>query len=111
MALSLPRKIILRQFGFSGGQPWFIENTPGAIHQGTVCADLADPQRAVLSRSNYGMELLGHGWAHLDYADYGDGSLCHEVFANAEREKASAGVPTRATIEGQPQDTEVKEHD
>ena len=30
LALTLLGKIISRQFGYFGSQPWFIENTPGA---------------------------------------------------------------------------------
>ena len=45
---------------------------------------------------NYGMDLLGHGWVHLDYADYGDGTLTDEEFAKAERERDQSKVVTRA---------------
>jgi len=115
LALSLLDKIISRQFGYFGGQPWFIENTPG------VQFIKEDYERHPFVRTylipasgfvgvNYGLELTESGWVHLDYADYGDGSLSDEEFAKAERERERARIVTRAMIEAQQQDAKGKQH-
>jgi hypothetical protein len=109
-ALSLLGKIISRQFGYFGGQPWFIENTPGAQFIKADCENHPFVRTYLIPASgfvgvNYGMEFLGAGWVHLDYADYGDGSLSDEEFAKGVRERDPARVVTRAMIEAQQQDT------
>ncbi|WP_156938227.1 hypothetical protein [Mesorhizobium sp. WSM3626] len=111
LALTLLGKIISRQFGYFGGQPWFIEDTPGAQFIKTEYENHPFVRIYLIPASgfvgvNYGMEFLGSGWVHLDYADYGDGSLSDEEFAKAERERDPAKVVTRAMIEAQ--DTKMK---
>ena len=71
--------------------------------------DLSDPGERFRRDQVHGMELLGPGWVHLDYTDYGDGLLSDEEFAKAERERDPAKVVTRAMIEAQ--DTKGKGHD
>lgn len=115
LALSLLGKIISRQFGYFGGQPWFIENTPGAQFIKADYENHPFVQTYLIPASgfvgvNYGMELMRSGWVHLDYADYGDGSLSDEEFAKAVRERDPARVVTRAMIEAQRQDAKEKEH-
>ena len=109
LALSLLDNIISRQFGYFGGQPWFIENTPGSqfVKEGYEMHPFVRTYLIPVSGFvgvNYGMELTGSGWVHLDCADYGDGSLSDEEFAKAERERDPARIVTRAMIEAQQQD-------
>lgn len=104
LALTLLGKIIARQFGYFGGQPWFIENTPGAQFIKAEYENHPFVRTYLIPASgfvgvNYGIELLGAKWVHLDYEDYGDGSLSDEEFAMAERKRDPAKVVTRAMIE------------
>ncbi len=97
--------IIAKQFGYFGGQPWFIEITPGA--QFLMRAYESNPfvRAYIIPRSGfvgplYGMELSREGhWMHLDYADYGDGELSDEEFAKQYRERDHTKVVTREMIE------------
>jgi hypothetical protein len=105
-ALTLLGKIISRQFGYFGGQPWFIANTPGVQFIKSSFETHPFVRTYLIPASgfvgvNYGMDLLGSGWVHLDYADYGDGTLTDEEFANAERERDPKKVVTRAMIEAE----------
>ncbi len=105
-ALTLCGKIISRQFGYFGGQPWFIANTPGtqliksSFETHPFVRTYLIPASGFVG-ANYGMELLGPGWVHLDNADYGDGALTDEEFAKAVRERDPTKVVTRAMIEAQ----------
>ncbi|WP_321337161.1 hypothetical protein [Breoghania sp.] len=105
-ALTLCGKTISRQFGFFGGQPWFVEKTPGAQFIKSSFETHPFVRTYLIPASgfvgiNYGMEMLGHGWVHLDYSDYGDGVLNDEEFAKAVRERDPTKVVTRAMIEAQ----------
>ncbi|NEJ98635.1 hypothetical protein [Rhizobium ruizarguesonis] len=98
-------KIIAKQFGYFGRQPWFIENTPGA--QFIKRNYETDPfvRTYIIPRSGfvgplYGMELTREGrWQHLDYHDYGDEELADEAFARRVRERDSKKVVSREMIE------------
>jgi hypothetical protein len=104
-ALHRLNAIIAKQFGYFGGQPWFIEGTPGA--QFLKRAYESDPyvRAYIIPRSGfvgplYGMEMSPHGhWMHLDYADYGDVDLSDEEFARRYRERDHTKVVSREMIE------------
>jgi hypothetical protein len=104
-ALSPLDKIIAKQFGYFGGQPWFIDDTPGA--QFVKRASESDPfvQHYIIPRSGfvgplYGMEMIREGHLHhLDYADYGDEDLTDEEFAKRFRERDPKRVVSREMIE------------
>jgi hypothetical protein len=105
-ALELLGRIISRQFGYFGGQPWFIEHTPGAQFIKSEYESHPFVLTYLIPISGfvgiyYGMELVGSSWVHLDYTDYGNGTLSDEEFAKAERERDPAKVVTRAMIQAQ----------
>ncbi|TAN09221.1 MAG: hypothetical protein EPN45_07885 [Rhizobiaceae bacterium] len=104
-ALQTLGKIIGKQFGYFGGQPWFIENTPGAQFVKRDWEDAPFVRTYIIPRSGfvgplYGMELSPDGhWRHLDYDDYGDADLDDIQFAKAMRERDPTMVVTREMIE------------
>ena len=103
-ALTLLGKIIAKQFGYFGMQPWFLEGTPGAQFIKRDYETHAFVRTYLIPVSayvgvNYGMELGERGWVHLDYADYGDGELGDNEFAKAYRERNPSNVVTRAMID------------
>ena len=102
-ALTLIGNIISNQFGYFGAQPWFIEGTPGAQFIRRDYETHAFVRTYLIPVSafvgvNYGMENTGHGWVHLDYADYGEAELSDEEFAGAFRRRDPCKVVTRAMI-------------
>ncbi|TBF30717.1 hypothetical protein [Rhizobium ruizarguesonis] len=98
-------KIIAKQFGYFGRQPWFIENTPGAQFIKRDYETHPFVRIYIIPRSGfvgplYGMELTPEGhWQHLDHADYGGEGLTDEAFATRVRERNSKNVVTREMIE------------
>ena len=106
-ALQRLDKIIAKQFGYFGFQPWFIGDTPGA--QFVKRAYENDPfvRTYIIPSSGfvgplYGMERSTEGhWRHLDYADYGDEELTDEEYARRFRERDPMKVVSREMIEQQ----------
>lgn len=104
-ALKTLSRIIERQFGVFGGQPWFIDNTPGAqfIRREWESAPFVRTYIVPLSGFvgvSYGMELTSKGyWRHLDYDDYGEGVLDDDAFARGYRERDPAEVVSREMIQ------------
>lgn len=107
-ALQKLNGLIAKQFGYFGGQPWFIEGTPGsqfvkqAYETDPFVRTYLLPQSALVGPL-YGMEFTGDGWNHLDHADYGDLNLNDEEFARHYRERDIEKVVTREIIEKQRQ--------
>jgi hypothetical protein len=99
--------ILAKQFGYFGGQPWFIEDTPGAQFLKRAYESAPYVRAYIIPRSGlvgplYGMEITQEGhWVHLDYADYGDDELSDEEFAKMYRERDHTKVVSRAMIEKQ----------
>jgi len=99
-ALKCLDKIIAKQFGYFGGQPWFIEGTPGA--QFIKRAYETDPfvKNYIIPHSGlvgplHAMEMSQDGgWDHLDHDDYGDEDLTDEEFALRFRERDPEKVYT-----------------
>jgi hypothetical protein len=108
-ALHRLNAIIAKQFGYFGGQPWFIENTPGAQFVKRPFENNPFVRSYVIPRSGfvgplYGMERSQEGsWNHLDYTDYGDDELSDEEFARRFRERDHTKVVSREMIERQSQ--------
>jgi hypothetical protein len=104
-ALKRLDRIIAKQFGYFGGQPWFIPDTPGAQFIGRAWETNPFVRTYIIPRSGfvgflYGMEFAsGGGWRHLDYADYGNEALSDEEFATRYRERKPEMVVSRAMIE------------
>ena len=100
-------KIIAKQFGYFGGQPWFIENTPGAQFVKRSYETHPFVRAYIIPRSGfvgplYGMELTPEShWRHLDYDDYGDEDLNDEEFATRLRERNPDEVVSREMIQQQ----------
>lgn len=104
--LTLLEKTISKQFGYFGGQPWFIANTPGAQFIKSSFETNPFVRTYLIPRSgfvgvNYGMDFDGLNWIHLDYADYGDGTMTDDEFAKALQERDPTRVVTRAMIDAQ----------
>jgi hypothetical protein len=108
-ALQRLNTLLARQFGYFGGQPWFIENTPGAQFVKREYEANAFVRTYIIPRSGfvgplYGMELSPEGWRHLDYADYGDDDISDEEFAKRYRERDPAKVVSREMIDKERQE-------
>ncbi|MER8713135.1 hypothetical protein, partial [Mesorhizobium sp. M1295] len=105
-ALRTLGRIVAKQFGYFGRQPWFIDHTPGTQFIRRDWEERPFVRTYIIPRSGlvgplYGMELLPNGfWRHLDYDDYGDANLDDEQFATAYRKRDPAMVVTREMIEG-----------
>lgn len=104
VALKSLGRAIEMQFGVFGGQPWFIENTPGAQFIKRDHEHLPFVRKYLIPLSgfvgvNYGMEFNQRGWQHLDYDDYGPGELDDDEFAHLFRSRAGDRVVTRAMID------------
>jgi hypothetical protein len=116
-ALLRLNKMIAKQFGYFGRQPWFIENTPGSQFIKREYERCPFVKVYLISRSGfvgplYGMELQPHGgWIHLDYMDYGDGELTDEEFAEQYKERDPANVVSRELIEKKDRDTAIHNTD
>jgi hypothetical protein len=108
-ALHRLNAIIAKQFGYFGGQPWFVENTPGAQFVKRAYENNPFVHAYIIPRSGfvgplYGMERSQEGsWNHLDYTDYGDHELGDEEFARRFRERDHTQVVSREMIEKQRQ--------
>ncbi|MBI1220480.1 MAG: hypothetical protein GC186_18265 [Rhodobacteraceae bacterium] len=106
-ALQLLDQIISKQFGYFGGQPWFVEDTPGAQFVKRAYESEPFVQTYIVPRSGFvgplfGMELTPENrWYHLDYSDYGDEELTDEEFATRFRKRDTKRVVSRAMIEQQ----------
>ncbi len=106
-ALETLNKIIAKQFGYFGFQPWFIEDTPGAQFVKHSYQTNPFVQTYIIPRSGfvgplYGMEISPDGhWRHLDYANYGDEELDDDEFAKRFRERDPKNVVSRELIEQQ----------
>lgn len=106
-ALQRLDKVIAKQFGYFGCQPWYIDDTPGA--QFVKRAYESDPfvRTYIIPHSGfvghlYGMDISREGyWHHLDYVDYGDEELSDEDFAKRLRERNHLKVVSREMIEKQ----------
>ncbi len=92
------------QFGAFGGQPWFIENTPGAQFIKRAYEDVPFVKTYIVPLSGfvgveYGMDLTDRGWLHLDYHDYGPGELDDDEYARLYRERDHRRIVTRQMLE------------
>ncbi len=104
-ALRLIGRVISKQFGMFGHQPWYIEGTAGAQFIKKSYESHPFVRKYLIPRSGfvgifYGMERRTDGhWQHLDYADYGDGTISDEEFAKQFGERDVNKVVTRNMIE------------
>lgn len=106
-ALQRLDKVISKQFGYFGSQPWFIEDTPGAQFVKRSYESNPFVRAYIIPGSGFVGPLYGMGvspgghWYHLDYADYGDEALSDEQFARSYRERDPAKVVTREMLQRQ----------
>lgn len=103
-ALKTLGRIIERQFGAFGRQPWFIEDTPGAQFVKREYEDVPFVKHYIVPLSGfvgveYGMDLSENGWRHLDYCDYGPGDIDDAEYARLFRERDPGRVVTREMVE------------
>ncbi len=97
-------RIIKLQFGLFGSQKWFIEDTPGAQFIKKTHEDTPFVRTYIIPLSgfvgiHYGMEFTERGWCHLDYEDYGTGSVDDAEYARLYRERDHSKVVTRNMVE------------
>jgi hypothetical protein len=105
LALRQLNGIISKQFGYFGGQPWFIPDTPGAQFIRKTFESNPFVRTYLIPRSAfvgplYGMDFSPNdGWRHLDYDDYGNEELNDADFARIFRERDPKTVVSRGMVE------------